>query len=137
NLFGHHSKPAALLTSTSRLDRRVQRQQIGLIRDVIDQIQQPTNVLHPPCQRQGPLTRRLDIGLGLLEIVTSLRGLRSNLINRVSNRHRRPRQLLSRRRRLRHPSRLLRRRRRQLIRRSRQLRRRRIHLNADQTCLVC
>ena len=98
HLLSHDCEPATLLTRTRRLDRRVQRQQVRLIRNVIDQIEQPSNVLHPPRQRQRPLTRSLNISLGLLQVVASLRSLSSNLTHGVSNHRRRTRQLLRRRR---------------------------------------
>ena len=40
DLFGHHGKPASGVTSACRFDRRVQRQQVGLIGDGLDVFQQ-------------------------------------------------------------------------------------------------
>ena len=109
NLRRHHSKPTPMLTRTSRLNRRIQRQQIRLIRKLINHLQNPTNLLTLLPQPQRP--RR------------NLIHPRRNLIHRLNRRrHRRP-TLLSK------PQRLSRKRRhllsslRNLSRRRRQLRR--------------
>ncbi len=124
HLRRHHRKPTPMLTRPSRLNRRIQRQQIRLISQLINHLQNPTNLLTllPQPQRPRPQSDppERNRSIAATDAATATRPCSANpnvseanaatCSARLRNLSRRRRQLLNRRRRLRHRRRLLRRR---------------------------
>ena len=139
-----------MLTRTSRLDRSVQRQQVRLIRQIIDHLKDPTDLLRLLTQAQRPSSnrihprgdrvhrrhRRTHRNPTILGMPQRLRRIPRHRLSRLRDLRRRRRQLLNRRRRLSHRRRLLRRRHRMLLSRSQQLPRRRSDLLTTPTNLL-
>src|SRR5690606_25080686 len=63
NLVGYHREAPARITGHRRLDRRVQCQDVGLVRNVVDQADDVTDLL-------GRFTQPLDPLGGVLDLFT-------------------------------------------------------------------
>ena len=94
------AKPLPGLPGARGLDRGVQRQQVRLLGDLVDQLEDLADLLRPLAERQRPLGNRLDLLLHVAHRVAGLLCGRRDGAGVVGDRRRRRRQLLDRRRRL-------------------------------------
>src|SRR6267142_3857681 len=72
HLRRHNRKPTPRITRTRSLDRSIQRQQIRLLRDLIDQLQNLADLLRPLTKRQRPRRHRLHLLLHVTHRVPRL-----------------------------------------------------------------
>jgi hypothetical protein len=75
-----HGKALAGLAGPRRLDRRVQREQVRLRRDLLDQLEDLADLLRPLAEGQRPLGDRLDL---FLHVVHGVAGPLGGLGHRV------------------------------------------------------
>src|SRR6202171_346903 len=67
HLVGDNGKTAARVARPRGLDRGVEGEQVGLVCDVVDQVEGALELVHPAGQGEGPVARRPEIGLRELE----------------------------------------------------------------------
>src|SRR3990167_3538135 len=79
---GHHGKALAMLAGACRLDRRVQRQQVGLVGDVVDDADLLRNALHRLGSLADHLATLLGLGGGLGGYAVGHRGALGVLLDR-------------------------------------------------------
>ena len=53
HLAGHDREPAAVLAGAGRLDRGVQREQVGLAGEVVDELQDAADLRHLLAEAEG------------------------------------------------------------------------------------
>ena len=98
HLGRHDREPAPGLAGARGLDRRVQRQQVRLLGDLVDQLEDLPDLLAPLTERERALGDRLHLLLHVPHRVAGLLGGSGDRARLLRDRGRRDRQLLDRRR---------------------------------------
>jgi len=76
---------AALLAGTGCFDGGIEREQVRLVGDVVDQAEQAADVVDTAGKREGAFAGQLDVGLGLFEVVAGLGRLRGDFVDGVGD----------------------------------------------------
>ena len=83
-LIGHNGETAAMLTRAGRLNGRIQRQQVGLLRDVLDQRHHITDLIDRLVQLFSLLLAMLSLVLHFVHHANDFSGVLTHLINHLA-----------------------------------------------------
>src|ERR1700694_4041561 len=92
-------EPAARVARARGLDRRVEREEVGLVGDVVDQVEDALDLVDTAGQRQRAIARSPEVGLRQLQVGLDLACLDGDSVDSVGDRGCGSRDLLHARRR--------------------------------------
>src|SRR4029079_17663804 len=84
-LVGDDGEPEAVLSGAGGFDGGVEGEQVGLVGDLVDQVEQCVDVVDLVGQGEGAFAGQGDVGLGLFEGVLGLGGLAGDVVDGVGD----------------------------------------------------
>src|SRR4029077_4513476 len=80
DLIGDYSEAATGVTGAGGFDGGVEGEQVGLVGDVVDQIEDALDLVDATGKREGAVAGSPEVGLGELEVRLRLAGLDGDLV---------------------------------------------------------